>query len=193
MKKTIIIDVDSTLANSTETIFDIYKEERNITDKEYHRNFLWDFKGLIEEDYLNRALNLFGEDKFFDRLQLYPEAYRVMEKLNRKYILKICSVHKDETSHKKIAWLRKQLPFIPEENIIILSYENGFDKSMIEGDIIIDDKFSCIKGDRELKILFGDFAYNKYENLTKEEKIEYTISNNILRAENWLVIESMLL
>lgn len=193
MKKTIIIDVDSTLANSTETIFEIYKEERGIEDKIYHRNYLWNFKGLIDENYVERALELFGEEKFFDRLQLYPNAYRVMEKLSKKYHVKICSVHRKETIHRKIAWLRKQLPFIPEEDIIIIPYENGFDKSKVEGDIIVDDKFSCIKGDRELKILFGDYAYNKYENLTKEEKIEYTISNNILRAENWLVIESMLL
>lgn len=193
MKKTIIIDVDSTLANSTETIFEIYKEERGIKDKIYHRNYLWNFKGLIDENYVERALELFGEEKFFDRLQLYPNAYRVMEKLSKKYHVKICSVHRKETIHRKIAWLRKQLPFIPEEDIIIIPYENGFDKSKVEGDIIVDDKFSCIKGDRELKILFGDYAYNKYENLTKEEKIEYTISNNILRAENWLVIESMLL
>lgn len=193
MKKTIIIDVDSTLANSTETIFDIYKEERNITNKEYHRNYLWNFKGLIEEDYVDRAVELFGEEKFFKRLQLYPDAYRVVEKLSRKYCVKICSVHKTETAYRKIAWLRKQLPFIPEEDIIIIPYEQGFDKSKVQGDIIIDDKFSCINGSRRLKILFGNYGYNQYENLTKEEKMIYSISNNILRAENWKVVESMLL
>ena len=193
MKQTIIIDVDSTLANSTETIFDIYKEERNIKDKEYHKNYLWNFKGLIEEDYVDRAVELFGEEKFFERLQLYPDAYRVVEKLSKKYNVKICSVHKTNTAHRKVAWLRKQLPFIPEEDIIILPYENGFDKSKVQGDIIIDDKFSCINGNRRLKVLVGDYGYNRYENLTREEKIIYSTSNNILRAENWKVIESMLL
>ena len=41
--------------------------------------------------------------------------------------------------------------------------------------------------------IFGDYGYNRYENLTREEKIIYSTSNNILRAENWKVIESMFL
>ena len=193
MKKTILIDFDNTLVNSAETIFEIYKKEKNIIDKEYHRNYLWNFKGLIDEDYVERAVDLFGEKEFFNDLQLYPDAYRVVQKLSRKYHVRICSVHKMNTSHRKVAWIRKNLPFIPKEDIVILPYENGFDKSCVQGEIIIDDKVSCIRGNRELKILYGNYKYNQYEFMDKEDKMMYTISNNILRAENWKVIESMLL
>lgn len=192
MKKTIIIDVDSTLGNSTETIFNICKEEMNLKG-EYHLNYLWNFKGLLPSECVGRAVELFGEKKFFDRLQPFPDAYRVVKKLNSKYDIKICSIHKADTAHRKVRWIREQFPFIEEKNIIIIPYEQGFDKSKVEGDIIIDDKFSCIQGDRKLKILFGNYGYNQYENLTKEEKIIYSISNNILRAENWKVVESILL
>lgn len=193
MKKTIVVDVDNTLTNSSETVFNIYKDEMNVLeDIKYTKNHLWDFEGLIPGSYFQRALALFGEDKFYDRLKFIPYADKVMERLNRKYNVKICSVHDDGTAHKKINWLKTNLPFLDDENIIILPYSKGFDKSKVTGDIIIDDKMDCLFGDREMKLLFGEYGYNQYDNLSKENKLLYNTSNNIIRVENWKVIESLL-
>lgn len=194
MKKTIIVDVDNTLVNSSETILDIYKDEMSVSDDiKYTKNHLWDFEGLIPRSYLERALELFGEDKFYDKLKFIPYADKVMNRLNSKYNVKICSVHDEKTADKKINWLKNNLPFLNDENIIILPYSKGFNKSKVTGDIIIDDKMDCLFGNREMKLLFGEYGYNQYENLSKENKLLYNTSNNIIRVENWKVIESLLI
>lgn len=193
MKKTIIVDVDSTLTNSVETIFDIYKEQINPgdKDKECHNDYLWNLKGLIPEEYSKSAIELFDKQIFFDRLQLLPNALSVMKRLSRRYNIKICSVHNLETAHMKEDFLRKNLPFI--DDIIFLPHTSNFDKSSVKGDIIIDDKVKCLKGDRDTKILFGNYKYNKLEYMTQEERKIYMFDSSIIRAENWKVVESILL
>lgn len=191
MKKTIIVDVDATLTKSVETIFNIYKEEMGVTDKEFHNDYLWNFEGLIPSEHTEYAVGLFDKQIFFDRLELLPEAYRVMKRLSKKYNLTICSVHNLDTVHLKEKFLKDKLPFV--ESMVFLPHSSGFDKSCVKGEIIIDDKVTCLKGERETKILFGNYKYNQLEYMTQEERKIYMYDSSIVRAENWKVVEAMLL
>ena len=191
MKKKILVDFDSTTANSPKAIFEIYKEETNDNGAIYHNDYLWNFEGLLPKEYSERAIELFGEDKFFDRLELMPNAYEVLEELNKRYDVAICSVHNIKTAHKKESFIRKNLPFIKE--IILIGYDGKFDKSSIEGNIIIDDKVSCLFGIREKKILFGDYAYNQLVNTKGDEKNILLYDPYVVRAENWNRVRPLLL
>lgn len=191
MKKKILVDFDSTSANSPKAIFEIYKEETKDITATYHTNYLWNFQGLLPSEYTDRAIELFGEDKFFDRLELMPNAYEVLKELNEVYDVAICSVHNIKTAHKKESFIRNNLPFI--KKIEFIDYDGKFDKSAQKGDIIIDDKVSCLKGDRELKILFGNYGYNQLVNVKGDEKNILLYDHNIIRADNWDKVKSLLL
>lgn len=190
MKKKLLVDFDSTTANSTETIFNIWKEESG-SKAQYHNDYLWNFKGLLPEDYLEQALALFGNQKLYDRLQLMPNAYDVLKKLSEVYQLAICSVHDINTVHLKDAYIQEHLPFIKER--IYLPYNEKPSKEKIKGHIIIDDNINNLRGNREKKILFGNYAYNQIQNVGKDEKKILLYDHKIERADNWKVVESILL
>lgn len=179
MKDTIIIDVDSTLSNSVQTIVKIINEEFN-ENIIYHDNHMWDFEGLLPNKYVPRAKQLFDEQKFFDKLELFPNAYDALSELSKYYNIKIGSVHNLESSYMKINWLKRKLPFV--HDVVILPYNGLYDKSIIDGSIIIDDKVECLKGDRKLKLLYGCYGYNK----------DYK-DNDVVRVNNWNDIKDLLL
>lgn len=190
MKKKLLVDFDSTTANSTETIFNILKEKYGF-EAQYHNDYLWNFKGLLPEQYVEEALALFGNQKLYDRLQLMPNAYDVLKKLSEVYQLAICSVHDIHTVHLKDAYIQERLPFINER--IYLSYDGKFSKAKIHGHIIVDDKISCLKGNREKKILFGNYGYNQLQDIEKKEKKILLYDPKVERADNWSIVESILL
>lgn len=190
MRKKILVDFDSTTANSPKAIFDIYKEETGDNSLIYHNDYLWNFQGLLPNWYAERAVELFGEEKFFERLELMPNAYEVLKRLNEEYDVAICSVHDMKTAHRKDGYIRNRLPFIKE--IILIGYDGKFDKSSQQGHIIIDDKASCLKGDREQKILFGNYGYNQLEYATGVEKEILLNDDRIIRANDWLMVNDII-
>ena len=60
--------------------------------------------------------------------------------------------------------------------------QDNFDKSIINGDIIIDDVLESHKGDRKLNLLFGNYGYNN-----DKQKKEWEKKNNkqLIRCKNW--------
>ena len=188
-KPTILIDVDSTLINSVETIFEIYKEETNQPHLKYHNDYQWDFTGLIDDSYKERAVELFNKKEFFDRVKLLPHAYDVLFKYKDVYDLKICSIHNTNSAIYKINCIKKHLPFI-DKFIILPNNGKNFTKSSVDGEIIIDDKISCIEGNRKHRILFGEYGYNT-TNISKKDKT--ILENNpYIKAKNWTEVDKIL-
>ena len=186
MKKTLLVDIDDTTIMSMSTIYDIYKEETNTTG-EMPQNYLYSFEGVLPKNYVNRALELFESKEFFDRVQIMPNCKETLYKYKDKFDIKFCSIHNHRTAYRKIDYINKHFPFI--KDVIILKNNGTFDKSIVKGDIIIDDKLSCVKGNRECKILFGDYFYNYPINLNYKE-IE--LLSTCVQAKDWLEVDKIL-
>lgn len=176
-RKSIIVDFDSTIANTVKTIFEIYQKETNDYSGEYHTKHMWDFGGLLPKEYVSRAIELFGEQILYDNLEFIDGAKETLLKLSKDFDLTICTVHDAKSIHMKDKWIKDNLPFI--DNVVYLT-NNTFNKSIIKGDIIIDDRISCLAGDRELKICFGDYGYNTFNDIAKSG-----IDGFIQKAFDW--------
>lgn len=187
MKKTLLVDIDDTTIMSMPLIYEMYKEENNIKG-EMPKNYLYNFNGVFPKSYIERALELFGSEEFFNRVQIMPNCKETLYKYKDKFDIKFCSIHDEKTLHRKIDYISKNFPFA--KDIIILKYNNNnFDKSNVKGEIIIDDKLSCLRGEREQKILFGDYYYNNPINLNKDDN---ELLSQCIKAKDWLVIDKLL-
>lgn len=183
--KTIMIDLDDTLVSGgyidivNEYLNEDYKEE-DVT--EYQVETL--LPDGITEDYVN----YYYEKDVYSYTKLYKDAKEVLEKLNKKYDICICSayVFKEglEKSYihlaNKYKYLQKEFPFLKADNYIFTSR-----KDLVKCDIKIDDRIDNLKGDCE-KILFTA-RHNK--NITEEELKELGIK----RMDSWKEIEKYLL
>lgn len=179
----ILVDFDNTIAKSSERVFEIYQEESNdCSGKSYNCNHGWDFEGLIPSSYTSRAVSLFDKEIFFDKLKPMDYAIEVLEKLSYNNDIIIVTKANAESVYHKSKWIKKNLPFI--KNVVYLE-QNDFNKGMINGDIIIDDKIECLlSGNWGHRIIFGNYGWNA----TTQEVPQCYFS----RCNNWLDIEALI-
>ncbi len=128
------------------------------------------------------------DNSIYKHASLIDDAKEVIENLNDKYDIYICSAflvkgaenYCSKLCKDKFDWLQEKLPFIHPEKYIFCN-----NKSVIKAEIKIDDRISNLQGDC-MKILF-DAYHNRAildENLKKKD---------IIRARSWKEIEIMLL
>lgn len=177
----ILVDFDNTIAKSSERVFEIYQEESNDYSKSYNYDHGWDFEGLIPLSYMDRAISLFDKEIFFNKLRPMENAIEVLKRLSERHNIIIVTKANPEAVCSKSKWIKTNLPFV--ENVIYLE-QKDFNKGLIKGDIIIDDKIECLlSGNWGYRILFGDYGWNKD---TKGNPQCY-----FLRHTDWLEIESL--
>src|SRR5690606_9190914 len=92
--------------------------------------------------------------------------YEVLETLNQKYNIIICSIGTPLNISKKVLWLEEKLPFI-KNYVLIANNDCKMDKSIIntgKDSIFIDDIPSNLESvESERKILFGEkFSWNNF-------------------------------
>lgn len=153
----ILVDFDETIVHSTKVIFNIIKEETGY-DGEFVEDYGWNFDGLLPKEYVNRAIELFGEKVFYDNLYAFESAIGVLEELSESHEVVIVTKHNEKGRLYKTQWIEDNLPFAT------LHYTETFDKSEVEGDVIIDDKIEClesVKGLVKHRICYGDYGWNK--------------------------------
>lgn len=117
---------------------------------------------------------IFNAERFFFRLQPFPNAINILEKLSKKYNILIATNPKTHrAATEKYWWCTLWLPFIPFESIIM-----GGWKWMIDADWIIDDNPLYLEKFTKKTIVINK-KYNK----------------NIIcdyRVNNWKEIEEVL-
>lgn len=131
----------------------------------------------------------FGNKNIYDYTYILPDAYEVMEKLNKKYELYIVTAYifKDdewksaEHLKNKFNYLIKTFPFIKPQQYVFTS-----SKEIIDCDIKIDDKASNLKGNAEKKLLFSAY-HNKH---IPDEELK---KDGLIRVNNWKEIEKILI
>ena len=131
----------------------------------------------------------FMKQNMYDYVDFLPNAYQVIEKLNKQYDIYILTayVHRDlpEYSGKfleyKYNWLYEKLPFINPNQYIFTT-----NKSIIQCDIRIDDKLSNLEGNAETKFLFTSYHNKNYTE-------EYLKQMGVIRVNDWKAVEEILL
>lgn len=182
--QTIMVDMDNVITQgSFSTILEDYlgyKPDYSAVKGYYVQDILGDKKEDFFKYFVTRNL--------YENATLLPDCYNVLKKLNNYYKIYICTdyIWREVISYagdnlkNKYEFLYKELDFIDPQNFIFVC-----DKSIINCDIKIDDRPHNLKGAKK-KILFT--AYHNKEMKERELK-----KDNLIRANNWLDIENILL
>ncbi|AWW00498.1 5' nucleotidase, NT5C type [Arcticibacterium luteifluviistationis] len=134
-KKILFLDMDDVMADAGQGILDIYNAhfKTNHTKESLAQNTLWEEE--IGANYLS-VRNQLHNPGFFRNLAVKDDAIEVVRELNEKYNVYIASAAMEfpNSLKEKHEWLEEHFPFIHWKNMILCG-----DKSILKGDILIDD------------------------------------------------------
>lgn len=189
-KKTIFIDMDLTLFNTVKAITEMYDEDfQYYTDYEkipWEKVVSWNFEelSLLPKGHIEFYFN---QKRFFDKVEMYPDAVRVIDKLSDKY--KIVFV-----SHGQLPNLRLKQEYIedyfPYADFIGVDLDEHKDKSCVDmsgkGNLFIDDTPNNLyTSNADIKICYGDYIWNSCDKFNKE-------INRLFKEYTWKDIEDFL-
>lgn len=186
-KKVVIIDMDDVITSSKSFIREMEKFLGKKIDISQAKSFYL-------QDFLEDRKEEFFKD--FDKINIYadtelmPNCYDVMKKLHEsgKYDLRICTAYiwpeaiKSAGSNLKYKYdfLLNTFDFLSPKNYIFTD-----DKSVIYGDIKIDDRINNLKNAKT------SFLFDSYHN--KEYTDEFLKEQGIVRICDWKELEGILL
>ena len=94
----------------------------------------------------------------FTKIQDKLNAVYYLEKLSHTFeIIIAMASHVDKFKEKEI-WIKKNMPFVKHENIMLVK-----NKSVLRGDIFIDDSIHNFGGEFKLKLLYNTPANANFE------------------------------
>ena len=189
-KKTIFIDMDCTLYNTVKRITEIYDE-----DFQYYSDYKkipwkevtsWNFNELsaAPEKYID---HYFNQKRFFDKVEMYPYAKEVIDKLSDKYRIVFVSHGYSPNLRLKREYIKNNFPYA---DFIGVNLKEHKDKSCVdmsgEGNIFIDDTPNNLySSNADIKICYGIYDWNSTFTNT-DNQAQYW------RAFGWSAIESIL-
>jgi 5'(3')-deoxyribonucleotidase len=187
MKRDLIIDFDGTIADSGKRIYNLYNERHCLNGVPFKREDLkWNFKPYItDKDARIECLSYFSDPKMYELLEWIDEYTKdAIAELSKNYNIIICSRREKGSYEPLLEWLEQNMPC--EYQICFLS---SFDKGVVgrRGSIIIDDKPSCLLGnkDRFKKILFGNYGYQQDEILEMDFMSVKELNENLVKCNTW--------
>ena len=178
----ILVDIDNTCIDSNLEIIRQYREYTNDYKIPYvEKDIGWDFSPVIDSNIWdgNKITKTFSSKEFYNNVKLKNDCKYVLNKLiSLGHEVIIVTKPSKNGLDLRIDFINKN---IPNTSVIFLMQDN-FDKSIINGDIIIDDVLESHKGDRKLNLLFGNYGYNN-----DKQKKEWEKKNNkqLIRCKNW--------
>ena len=178
----ILVDIDNTCIDSNLEIIRQYREYTNNYKIPYvEKDIGWDFSPVIDSNIWdgNKITKTFSSKEFYNNVKLKNDCNYVLNKLiSLGHEVIIVTKPSKNGLDLRIDFINKN---IPNTSVIFLMQDN-FDKSIINGDIIIDDVLESHKGDRKLNLLFGNYGYNN-----DKQKKEWEKKNNkqLIRCKNW--------
>jgi 5'(3')-deoxyribonucleotidase len=180
----IITDFDSCIGLSHECVRDLYRELTGDYSTEVDNTITWRMDSLCPLWTPNEIDAIFGHPRLFEFMKPIPNSIETLEKLhNEGHEIIIATVHRPDGILNKSKWIRKHLPFI--NTILFLDNNIKMDKSMIKGNIIIDDVPSnVINSICDYKILFGLYNWSM--------DIDISHDNTIYRAYDWESVYSII-
>ena len=166
MIKNIVIDFDNTIANSSETALAYISDKYKTFD--FNTSYdpsvlLWGFQPFItDKGQIKEVLDYINSKDFFNNLKTIENVEEALSYFKKNNIeLTLCTNRTGQSFDYVKEWLKKQNLYDFFNYVICVS---SFDKNVINGEIIIDDKPSCmINDDRQAHIVFGNYRYTKDE------------------------------
>ena len=166
MIKNIVIDFDNTIANSSETALAYISDKYKTFD--FNTSYdpsvlLWGFQPFItDKGQIREVLDYINSKDFFNNLKTIENVVEALSYFKKNNIeLTLCTNRTGQSFDYVKEWLKKQNLYDFFNYVICVS---SFDKNVINGEIIIDDKPSCmINDDRQAHIVFGNYRYTKDE------------------------------
>ena len=178
-KKTIVIDLDSTIINTSKTIINLYNKINPDNKIEYIEDHNWNFEPMIRtKEELSELFKLFDNPMFYgDTLVIYDKAKEVINKLCEHYNIIIMTKHNESRKPITSKFIKQMFPKVELKFV-----DNFSDKGKIVQDcfLVIDDRVDSLTSfDCDvIKVCYGDYQWNK------EWKG--------FRMINWLEIENFL-
>jgi len=156
MKKRILIDMDDVLADASQSILDIFNR---LNETHLGKSF---FEGKSFYEYVHQSHfkpyreKLF-EPGFFRNLKVMEDAVDVVKELNEKHEVFIVSAAMEfpNSLKEKHDWIEEYFPFISWKNRCFCG-----DKTIVTGDVMIDDHEKNLKPFIGEKLLF-DAIHNQ--------------------------------
>ncbi len=182
--KTLMIDMDDVITdNQFSTFLEEFlnkKIDLNPTNIKYKQDLI---KGKEEE-----FKNIYEYKNLYKNAPLLNDCFETLQKLNQTYDIYIVTsyiwgkdiINPAENLKNKFNYLKEQLPFINPDKYIFIQ-----NKKLIHFDIKIDDRLSGLEN-ADTKILFSAWSNESIKDFELKEK-------NIIRANNWIDIEKLLL
>lgn len=178
----ILVDIDNTCIDSNLEIIRQYREYTNDYKIPYiEKDINWDFSPVINCNVWNnnKITEAFSSEEFYNNVKLKNNCNYVLNKLiSLGHEVVIVTKPSKNGLDLRIDFINKN---IPNTSVIFLMQDN-FDKSIVNGDIIIDDILESHKGDRKLNLLFGNYGYN---NDKQKKQWEKENDKQLIRCKNW--------
>ena len=189
-KKTIFIDMDCTLYNTVKRITEMYDE-----DFQYYSDYKkipwkevtsWNFNELsaAPEKYID---HYFNQKRFFDKVEMYPYAKEVIDRLSDKYRIVFVSHGYSPNLRLKKIYVTHNFPYA---DFIGVNLKEHKDKSCVnmsgDGNIFIDDiPENLYKSNADIKICYGNYEWNRVFINHDDQSRYYSVSG-------WSAIENIL-
>lgn len=185
MIKNIVIDFDNTIADSSEAALEYFCDKYKTLDlNNYDPSvLLWSFKPFItDENQLKDVLEYMNSKDFFKKVEVIENVKKALYyfKKNRLKVT-LCTNRTGQSFDYVKEWLKSHDLYEFFDYIVCVS---SFDKSIISGEIIIDDKPTCMINDnRQAHIVFGNYKYTRDEFIDNFDSIEDPKSYKF--CKNW--------
>ena len=181
-KPIIVVDWDSTVINTSKTLINLHNKLSKNKIK-YIEEHDWKFRPMINSDEeLKELFTLFDNKHFYDSDVVVPikDAIKTIKELSEHYKIIICSKHM--RSRRKLT--KKYIKETFKGYDVSVKFVNSFnEKSNLFKHkrvlAVIDDKIECLEGfgEKTLRVLFGDYQWNR----------EYD-KNSMCKINSWVTV-----
>lgn len=168
MNKIILCDVDNIIGDLCSAVLSVYNEDSG-DNLQKHQITQYYIDNFVLPEYKKNFKNYFIDKRVWKRMKLVPNVQKYVAKLfNDGYRIIFLSKTECANVEKKEKYLQRTFPFLDINKSFIRSY----DKSLIKGDIMIDDCLDNLLSFNGKRIVL-DYPWNQSNNCT------------LLRAKSW--------
>ena len=181
-KPIVVVDWDSTVINTSKTLINLHNKLSKNKIK-YIEEHDWKFRPMINSDEeLKELFTLFDNKHFYDSdvVVSIKDAIKTIKELSEHFKIVICSKHM--RSRRKLT--KKYIKQIFKGYDVSVKFVNSFnEKSNLFKHkrvlAVVDDKIECLGGfgEKTLRVLFGDYQWNK----------EYD-KNSMCKINSWVTV-----
>ena len=136
-KLRLLIDMDSVCAKTMNRWLELYNRDyddtmvpTDVTD--------WDLHQFVKRECHYKVYEYLASPKFFATLDAFKDCSAVLKRLQKAghdlVLVTACPRGAETGLYDKIAWVKKNLPFLPRKNMI-----TAHRKELVRGDLLLDD------------------------------------------------------